>query len=107
MMNKTNKTNRMNKNKKKKTPKWYLYIPFWIFIVGMFSSLIIMQMSRYGEYRQELDRLRAELAHEQQMAVDLRHRQAFYESDAYIERLAREMLGFVRQDEIVFQNIAE
>jgi len=75
--------------------------------MGMFAGLIAMQLSRYEEYRRELDRLTAELEQEQQVAVDLRYRQAFYDSDAYIELLAREMLGFVRQDEIIFQNIAD
>jgi cell division protein FtsB len=72
----------------------------------MFAGLIAIQFSSYQEYRQELNRLAAELAQEEQIAVDLRYRQAFYESDAYIERLAREMLDFVRQDEIIFRNIA-
>lgn len=85
----------------------YLYIPFWLLIVGAFLGLMVIQWSWYEDYRNDLDRLRAELAQEEQIAADLMHRRAFYESDAYIELLAREMLGFVRQDEIVFQNIAE
>lgn len=96
----------MDGRKKKKT-RMFLYIPFWVLIVGMFIGLFAIQYSRYQDYRIELDRLTLELAREEQAASDLRYRQAFYESDAYIEQLAREMLGFVRQDEIVFQNIAE
>lgn len=94
----------MNKRRK---ARMYLYIPFWLLIVGMFVGLLAIQFGRYGDYRQELDRLTAELRQEQQIGENLRYRQAFYESDAYIELLAREMLGFVRQDEIIFQNIAE
>ena len=98
----------MRRNKKrKKKGRMYLYIPFWLLIAGAFAGLLVVQMARYEDYRRELDRLRAELVREQQIAEDLRHRQAFYESDAYIERLAREILGFVRQDEIIFRNIAE
>ena len=66
-----------------------------------------MQMSRFEGYQQQLNRLETELAREVQVGEDLRYRQAFYASDAYIEQLARERLGFVRQDEIIFQNIAE
>jgi len=84
----------------------YLYLPFWLLIIGMVAVLIVIQFTTYQEYRQELDRLTAELAQEEQIAADLRYRQAFYESDAYIERLARERLDFVRQDEIIFRNIA-
>lgn len=93
--------------KKKKKPLMYLYVPFWLLIAGMFLGLTVMQISRYEGYRRELDRLSAELAQEQQIAVDLQYRQAFYESDAYIERLAREWLDWVREDEIIFRNIAE
>ena len=97
----------MNRRRSKKKSRMYLYIPFWLLIVGMFAGLIAMQLSRYDNYRRELNRLTAELSQEQQIAHDLRYQQAFIESDAYIERLAREMLGFVRQDEIIFQNIAD
>ena len=84
-----------------------MFVPFWLFILAMFGGLIIIQMQNYSGYRRELDRLNAELAAEEQVAIDLRYQQAFIGSPAYIEQLAREMLGFVRQDEIVFRNIAE
>ena len=92
---------------KRRTPRWYFYIPFWILIIGMFSALTVMQMSRFEGYQLQLDRLEAELAREVQAGADLHYRQVFYASDAFIEQLARERLGFVRRDEIVFQNIAE
>ena len=96
-----------NSKLKRRTTRWYFYIPFWLLIIGMFSALTVMQMSRFEGYQLQLDRLAAELAREVQAGEDLRYRQAFYASDAYIEQLARERLGFIRQDEIVFQNIAE
>ena len=92
---------------KRKATRWYFYVPFWLLIIGMFSALTVMQMSRFEGYQLQLDRLEAELAREVQAGEDLRYRQAFYTSDAYIERLAREWLSFIRHDEIVFQNIAE
>ena len=94
------------RHKKKRKPYMFLYVPFWLLIVSMFFGLIVMQIRSYEVYRQELDRLNTELVREQQIAIDLEYRQAFYGSDAYIERLAREKLRFVRQDEIVFRNIA-
>jgi len=97
----------MNKRKRRFKARMYLYIPFWLLIVGMFTGLIAMQIGRYEDYRRELNRLTIELEEEKQIAIDLRYQQAFYESDAYIERLAREMLGFVRQDEIIFRNIVD
>ena len=97
----------MKRKRNRRKPRLYLYIPFWLLIIGMFAGLSIMQLNRYNGYRSELDRLTLELNREEQIAADLRYQQAFYESDAYVERLAREMLGFVRQDEIIFRNIEE
>ncbi|MCL2421755.1 MAG: septum formation initiator family protein [Defluviitaleaceae bacterium] len=85
----------------------YFYIPFWLLMLGMFVGLIAIQMGRYEDYRRELNRLNAELVQERRITADLHYQRAFYESDAYIERLARERLGFVRHDEIIFLNIAE
>ena len=93
--------------RKRRKARMYLYIPFWLLIIGMFAGLIAIQLGRYNDYRIELDRLTIEFRQEEQIAEDLRYRQAFYESDTYIEQLAREMLGFIRQDEIIFQNIAD
>ena len=101
------KTKKNNSRLRRKKPLLFLYIPFWLLILGMFSGLIIMQMSRLEDYRYQLDRLQDILAAEEQAELDLRYRQAYYESDAYFELLAREMLNFVRRDEIIFQNIAE
>jgi len=93
--------------RRKRKPRMIFYVPFWILIVGMFIGLMAIQFSRYEDYRLQLDRLSAELNAEEQVAADLRQQQAFYGSDAHIERLARELLNYVRHDEIIFRNIAE
>jgi len=92
---------------KRKKPRLYLFIPFWIIIVGMFIGMFVVQFSQYEDYRRELNRLQAELAIEEQISANIIHQQAFYESDAYIEQLARDRLGFVRPDEVIFINISE
>ena len=98
---------RKSKLKRKRRPRWGLYISFWLLIIGVVTGLAVTQMSRFEGYQQQLARLEAELAREEQIGQDLRYRQAFYESDAYIERLAREMLDFIRHDEIIFRNISD
>ena len=95
------------KQKTKRKVRLIFYIPFWALIVGAFVGLALMQYSRYEEYRLELNRLIAETEQARQVEANLRYQQAFYESDAFIEQLARERLNFVRQDEIIFVNTAE
>lgn len=93
---------------KPKQKKWArtLYLLFWLLIVVMFSGLLVMQASRYSIARKELDRVQAELAHEERIYDDLQDQIVYYESDAYIEQLARDQLGYVRPDEIMFVNVA-
>ena len=72
----------------------------------MFTVLIITQAIRYNELSAELERINADIAAERAMEADLEMRLLFLDSDAIIERIARERLGMVRQNEIVFVNIA-
>ena len=97
------------KPKRKRSRPFYnfFFISFWTTIVVMFTVLIITQATRYNELRSELDRINAQIEAERVMEADLEMRLLFLDSDAIIERLARERLGMVRQNEIVFVNIAD
>ena len=83
-----------------------MYAAFWLLILGMFSGLIVNQASRYNQIRDQLNHVEAEIAREVAIYEHLRLQIDFFDSDAYIERLAREQLGMVRPNEIVFRNRA-
>ena len=83
------------------------YMTFWVLILIMFSGLIIVQASRYNELQADLSRINADIAYEYAIYRDLYNQLMFFDSDAYIEMRARERFGMVRQDEMVFRNIAE
>ena len=85
----------------------FFFVTFWGTIIVMFTVLIITQATRYNELSAELERLNAQIDAERAMEADLEMRLLFLDSDAIIERLARERLGMVRQNEIVFVNIAD
>ena len=85
----------------------FFFMTFWGTIVVMFTVLIITQATRYNELRAELDRINADIAAERAVEADLEMRLLFLDTDAIIERIARERLGMVRQNEIVFVNIAD
>ena len=85
----------------------FFFVTFWGTIVVMFTVLIITQATRYNELSAELARINAEIEAERVIEADLEMRLLFLDSDAIIERLARERLGMVRQNEIVFVNIAD
>jgi cell division protein FtsB len=93
--------------KKKRRKFIWLYLIVWIFTVAVFSGAAIIQASRYNGYRRELAEAEAALEQERQTYQELSDQIIYYESDAYIEELAREQLGYVKPGEIVFQNTAE
>jgi len=84
-----------------------LYVIFWALILIMFSGLIITQAGQYNELRTTLNRINEDVARERAIHDDLNHQLQFFDSDAYIESLARERLGMIRPNEIVFRNVAE
>ena len=84
-----------------------LYITFWAVIIIMFTALLFFQMESYNEKQAELARVTANLEREKAEYEQLQYQLSLFDSDAYIEQLARDRLGMVRQNEIVFRNIAE
>jgi len=84
-----------------------LYVIFWALILIMFSGMIVTQAGIYNGLRADLDRISGDVVREQSIASDLEHQLMFFDSDAYIEALARERLGMIRPNEIVFRNMAE
>ena len=93
--------------KKRKRPVYtFFFVSLWAVIVVMFAVLIITQAGRYNELRAELDRVNALVDMERATLEDLEMQLLFFDSDAHVERLARERLGMVRQNELIFINIA-
>ena len=98
------------KNKKMKKPRPRLvliFVIFWMVLIGLCFALVVGQAGRYNELRSELDSVQADIERATARYYDLRHQLQFFDSDAYIERLARERLGMVRPNELVFRNVAE
>ena len=74
-----------------------------LLIFGVFSILIYRQAASYNYLRAESIRIDEQLARYQAHYDTLRYRMAHFDSDAYIEQLARERLGWVRPNEIIFR----
>ena len=80
-----------------------MFILFCLLILAAFSALISGQASYYNSLRGDFARYDAELARQRGIYEDLRYQMAHLDSDAYIERLARQRLGWVRPNEIIFR----
>ncbi|MCL2049631.1 MAG: septum formation initiator family protein [Defluviitaleaceae bacterium] len=84
-----------------------LFFLFWAAILIMLFALFVGEMEMYNELQTQLARERANveaaLTEQESLEIEL----TFFDSDSYLEQLARERLGMARPNEIVFRNIAE
>jgi cell division protein FtsB len=84
-----------------------MYITFWVAVLLMFLWHFVSQMENYNELQAELSRINGEITVKMQEQERLEFELSFFDSDAYLEQLARERLGMARPNEIVFRNIAD
>ncbi len=65
------------------------------------------QVNRYQELLEEKAALQNEIDAEQERKIDFEKRQDYYNSDVYIEQMARDYLGMVKPNEILYINRSE
>jgi len=78
-----------------------------ILIFGFFAVSALFYARPYAKYAREEKRLLLELEAEKEISLELEREKNYQGSNAFIEQIAREKLGFVHPDEIVFYNLAE
>ena len=80
---------------------------FLLVFIGAVSVGIGKQAIRYQEVKEELAVVTAEIEAEKERQQDFDSRKAYYQSDIYIEKVAREQLGMVKSNEIIYINRSE
>jgi len=78
-----------------------------ILIISFFIASAFLYARPYAKYVQEERRLIFELEAEKAIAIELEKEKNYQGTDAYIEKIAREKLGYVSPDETVFYNTAD
>ena len=103
------KQTKEKKTQKKKRSKFnsFLYILMCAVIVGSFLRLIYIQAEQYNALRLRHENILEDYARARAQYYALNYQIAHFDSDAYIERLARDRLGWVRPNEIVFRQRTE
>lgn len=98
---------RKKKNKKsRKLSSLFLRVFLFIFVATV-SVGIGTQFIRYQEVQEELAVVTAEIEKEQKRQLEFETRKEYYTSDSYIEQVAREQLGMVKPNEILYINRSE
>ena len=95
------------KNKKsKKISGLFLRVFVLVFVVAVAVG-IGRQAARYQEVKDETASVAAQVKEEKEKQQDFEARREYYTSDAYIEQIAREQLGMVKSNEILYINRGE
>ncbi|MBR4015988.1 MAG: septum formation initiator family protein [Anaerotignum sp.] len=101
----------MGKGKRqKKTGKKSGSLFLRVFLLVFFCAVAIgvgQQAGRYQELQEQKAVLTAEMQAEKKKQLELENRREYYNSDTYIEQIAREQLGMVKPNEILYINRSE
>ena len=92
--------------KSRKASSVFVCLFLLVFVVSI-SVGIGKQAIRYQEVQQELAVVLAEMEVENEKKLSFDSRKAYYNSDSYIEQVAREQLGMVKPNEIIYINRSE
>ena len=76
-------------------------VAFWILIFSVVASICWMQWQKYTAYVPQIAAAAQQLEQEKAKGKQLQQEQSYNESDAYVEKVAREQLGLVKPDEIL------
>ena len=82
-------------------------ILFCVFVLTVSLIYISRQTAAYNDLRARNDSIQQDLARQVTIYEDLIYQMTNFDSDAYIEALARQRFGWVRGDEIVFRMMSD
>ena len=95
------------KNKKTKKISGLFLRVFVLVCVVAVAVGIGRQAARYQEVKDETASVAAQVKKEKEKQQEFEARREYYTSDAYIEQIAREQLGMVKSNEILYINRGE
>ena len=93
-------------HKPKKLSSLFLRVFLLVFVAAV-SVGICKQFLYYQELQEELAVVKAETKEEEERQQEFETRKEYYTSDSYIEQVAREQLGMVKPNEIIYINRSE
>ncbi len=94
----------MKNEKNKKTSSAFnkLYFLIMIFTILSFSSYLFYKYNSLITYNDKIQELNTEIEKANKENEELQYQTNYKNSDEYIEKLARDKLGMVKNNEIIF-----
>lgn len=94
----------LGKKTKRKKSTSSKFIGAIIFIFMLFVSVnVVIQLNTYIDLKAQEEKLEEKIREEQYKQEEYNNQMDYYNTDEYIEKIAREQLGLVMPDEIVFK----
>ncbi len=97
------KINKKSKQKMKSSSTTkFVGIILTVFSVFVVANLVV-QLNTYAQLKSEKEKIESRIAEENKKKEDYNNQMEYFSTDEYIEKIAREQLGLVMPDEIVFK----
>lgn len=94
---------RKAKGKKTRPDNLFMRL-FLIVFVAVIAVCTGLQMQKYEALQKEAAELSQQIAEEEKRLKEFEKKKEYYNSDAYIEQIAREKLGLVKSNEVLIIN---
>lgn len=89
---------------KKNTKKIFLGVEI-VLCIYMVYTIVFHQQNLMNNKRQQMKNIQQKIECERKIADELNKEKERIDTDDYIEKVAREKLGMIKRDEIVFYNV--
>lgn len=99
--------NKRIKVKKKKSFASIIVMTFMVFFLTVISINLFVQLDTYSKLKEQEAIIQKQIDEETLKGVQLASQEEYRNSDAYIEKVAREQLGLIKSNEILFINRAK
>ena len=94
-------------NRKKRPFDKTIVLFFMVLFFIAVTIGIASQLKIYGQYKQEAEEILVQIQEEQEKNAEYLREKEYYNSDDYIEKVARQQLGLVMPNEILYVNTAK
>ncbi len=91
-------------NKKNSSKLNILYFLVMIFMILSFSSYLFYKYNSLINYNARIDEINKEIEDATKKNNELKAQMEYKNSNEYIEKIAREKLGMIKNNEIIFYN---
>ena len=95
-----------NTGRKKRPFDRTIILFFMVLFFAAVSVGIGSKLKLYGQYKQEAEDILSQIEEEQKKNAEYIKEKEYYNSDAYVEKVARQQLGLVMPNEILYVNNA-